>query len=248
MATAQWAADPYGRYQLRYFDGSQWTEHVSDGQGISSVDHDPLTQHSPSAQVAQNRGDQKIAARFADAGMELWFSSEVTIAGGHPRIPQPVERANIAITDQGIALIFDREALIAEPWSRIGSLCVEDENAVTQRLTAARVIFLGVWSLLAKKKIDTSFLTIQLADGPVTVAVIGTSVYGLRSIADSLHRRVGVRLASATTTTGVLPPPSAALATPLPADRLRQLEQLRDDGLISETEFATRRQAIIDAI
>ena len=26
---AQWAADPTGRYELRYWDGSRWTEHVS---------------------------------------------------------------------------------------------------------------------------------------------------------------------------------------------------------------------------
>lgn len=26
---AQWAADPTGRYELRYWDGTRWTEHVS---------------------------------------------------------------------------------------------------------------------------------------------------------------------------------------------------------------------------
>jgi hypothetical protein len=26
---AGWYADPAGRYELRYWDGSQWTEHVS---------------------------------------------------------------------------------------------------------------------------------------------------------------------------------------------------------------------------
>lgn len=28
---ANWYADPSGRYELRYWDGSQWTEHVSRG-------------------------------------------------------------------------------------------------------------------------------------------------------------------------------------------------------------------------
>lgn len=28
---AQWAADPRGRYDLRYWDGTRWTEHVSRG-------------------------------------------------------------------------------------------------------------------------------------------------------------------------------------------------------------------------
>ena len=33
----QWAADPFGRHQLRYYDGSAWTEHVMD-DGRPSTD------------------------------------------------------------------------------------------------------------------------------------------------------------------------------------------------------------------
>jgi Protein of unknown function (DUF2510) len=35
---ARWAPDPYARHQLRYWDGSTWTEHVSD-QGVTGIDH-----------------------------------------------------------------------------------------------------------------------------------------------------------------------------------------------------------------
>jgi hypothetical protein len=34
---ASWLADPSGRHQLRYWDGTRWTEHVSDN-GVTSVD------------------------------------------------------------------------------------------------------------------------------------------------------------------------------------------------------------------
>ncbi len=34
---AGWNQDPYGRHELRYFDGTSWTEHVSDG-GAQGVD------------------------------------------------------------------------------------------------------------------------------------------------------------------------------------------------------------------
>ena len=33
---AEWHPDPTGRHELRYWDGAQWTEHVSDG-GVQSV-------------------------------------------------------------------------------------------------------------------------------------------------------------------------------------------------------------------
>jgi Protein of unknown function (DUF2510) len=33
----QWAADPYGRHEFRYWDGAHWTEHVQNG-GIAAID------------------------------------------------------------------------------------------------------------------------------------------------------------------------------------------------------------------
>ena len=33
----EWRADPSGRHEFRYWNGTQWTEHVSD-QGRASVD------------------------------------------------------------------------------------------------------------------------------------------------------------------------------------------------------------------
>ena len=35
---AQWAADPYGRHELRYFDGTNWTASVSN-RGVTAVDY-----------------------------------------------------------------------------------------------------------------------------------------------------------------------------------------------------------------
>ncbi|HAP76079.1 MAG TPA: hypothetical protein DCR14_08365, partial [Acidimicrobiaceae bacterium] len=32
----QWATDPFGRHQLRYFDGRQWTASVSDNGAVST--------------------------------------------------------------------------------------------------------------------------------------------------------------------------------------------------------------------
>ena len=37
-AGGQWAHDPFGRYTQRYFDGSQWTEHVVDVSGRQATD------------------------------------------------------------------------------------------------------------------------------------------------------------------------------------------------------------------
>ncbi len=48
-APSAWYPDPIGRYELRYFDGARWTQHVSSG-GVQGADPEPLV--APSA----NRG------------------------------------------------------------------------------------------------------------------------------------------------------------------------------------------------
>ncbi|HEY2271406.1 MAG TPA: phospholipid scramblase-related protein [Jatrophihabitantaceae bacterium] len=66
MTTTQagWFADPLGRHQLRYFDGSQWTEHVS-SNGRTAVDppvgqgHVPTVQRDP----AKVQGDVQRAGK-----------------------------------------------------------------------------------------------------------------------------------------------------------------------------------------
>ncbi len=67
---AGWHPDPEGRHQLRYWDGNDWTEHVSDNgvtaadpltpvvpQGVGVPPSDPtITIHSPSAPPAWDTG------------------------------------------------------------------------------------------------------------------------------------------------------------------------------------------------
>ena len=54
-----WAADPSRRHELRYWDGTRWTDHVADG-GVPSVD--PVGEPAPADQVV-------ASARAADTGI-----------------------------------------------------------------------------------------------------------------------------------------------------------------------------------
>jgi hypothetical protein len=43
--SAGWQADPFGRHELRYFNGTDWTEHVSD-KGVQATD-EPVAGEAP---------------------------------------------------------------------------------------------------------------------------------------------------------------------------------------------------------
>ena len=63
MTAAAWHPDPTGRHELRYWDGTQWSEHVSDG-GVQSVS--PLT--PPEEPTAESSGSHATAPTTAPIG------------------------------------------------------------------------------------------------------------------------------------------------------------------------------------
>jgi uncharacterized protein YxjI len=74
IAPADWYPDPFGKHQLRYFDGTRWTEHVST-QGKQGIDHPATGGTVPTvARDAEKvRGDvtragEAGAAAFAGGG------------------------------------------------------------------------------------------------------------------------------------------------------------------------------------
>ena len=52
---ANWYPDPMGRHEYRYFDGTNWTEHVT-SHGRQSVD--PLDRRRPTCRTATSRADK----------------------------------------------------------------------------------------------------------------------------------------------------------------------------------------------
>ena len=51
---AGWFADPSGRFEQRYWSGTEWTEHVTKG-GVPSSDPPPARQDAPEVDKAPDR-------------------------------------------------------------------------------------------------------------------------------------------------------------------------------------------------
>jgi uncharacterized protein YxjI len=65
-APAGWFADPLGRHEMRYYDGLQWTEHVS-SHGRTSIDPPVGQGHVPTVQRAPEKV-QRDVQRASHAG------------------------------------------------------------------------------------------------------------------------------------------------------------------------------------
>lgn len=76
---ANWYPDPLGRHELRYWDGSQWTEHVS-SHGRQSVDPPTPGSHVPTV----NRATEKVVGDVHAAG------AATGVQGGGTLFTEPV--------------------------------------------------------------------------------------------------------------------------------------------------------------
>lgn len=97
MTAAAWHPDPTGRHELRYWDGNQWTEHVSDAGVVSSS---PL-------QPPAEPGQQEQAAHEEQAGQS--DAAAAQIASDRPTAEQ--ERPS---ADQWISAPADEPAPMDE--------------------------------------------------------------------------------------------------------------------------------------
>lgn len=86
MTAAAWHPDPTGQHELRYWDGSQWTEHVSDGGVVSTAPLQPPAQAESQQDYADSSGE---ASPFSED------SSDTMRAGSDP-LTDPISESSSA--------------------------------------------------------------------------------------------------------------------------------------------------------
>lgn len=91
-SAARWDVDPYARFELRYFDGTQWTEHVISGgrQSTSAPETGPQTIAAPQGQSESTATDQDYyvalgqiveAREAAKRAILIWGAVVIVVAG-----------------------------------------------------------------------------------------------------------------------------------------------------------------------
>ncbi|WP_116449441.1 PH domain-containing protein [Blastococcus litoris] len=103
MADANWLPDPTGMHELRYWDGSSWTEHVSD-QGTTG--QDPLTTELPPPAAAFPPPPGPPPATAAAGGKLSWKD----------RLKQVADQGK-AMADQGKQKLAEQNARRTEQWA-----------------------------------------------------------------------------------------------------------------------------------
>ena len=146
-----WREDPYGRHELRFFDGSRWTPYVRDGDknGLDEP-NGPLGEKARSALLDE---DVLVVERFTDLGRR-WSDRSVLRPDGSkagmlrraaPPAPRPTPGIkSMVIRDHTkndvVELVDDRQAVVLTLIRPIGAKKISVEVRDSEGRDAGRIV------------------------------------------------------------------------------------------------------------
>jgi hypothetical protein len=138
---------------------------------------------------------------------------------------------NIEISDAGMAMGVFKKTLI--PWSEIASIDIEGPENLNTRVTATRLLTLGVFALAAKKKSGETLVMFSFKSGePKALMFKNLNSGEIRTIfAPIMH---------------LLSPEEKNEDSPVSsAQQIKEMGQLVADGLLTQEEFEAAKKKIL---
>jgi uncharacterized protein YxjI len=177
---AAWHPDPYGRHELRYWDGTQWTEHVS-SHGRQSTDPPVGASHVPTV----NRATDKIKRDVAIAGA----TAAAEVAGGGTIFTEPVlvvnQKAKIIEINNEYA-IFDQHGTQIGAVRQVGQSAAKKalrlmgsvDQFFTQKLQIVDLQGTVLLALTRPAKVMKSRIVVQDARGTEVGQIVQQNMIG----------------------------------------------------------------------
>ena len=157
--------------------------------------------------------------------------------GGHPNRERQTQASSLHIGEDGVKVGTFRK-FIVEPWSHIDQICAEGPDGLS-RFTATRLLLFGPLGLALKKEKKLGFVVVSGTFGEFIFKTKKTP-QELRATLAPWQGHISPRAGS----------PTAASSTDVPArdrvERLRELADLRDRGVLTEEEFASEKARLLN--
>jgi len=174
-------------------------------------------------------------------------TSGFTYLGGLPDYPNSKRSVRLVVTPSEVALEHGSELFIRRSMSDVYEIIVETEDEATRRLTATRMLTLGVFALaVPKKKPGSVLVTIDCKQGPVLLEAERQSKTQLLmimgpSLAIVKENSLGTRGQLSVEGPLVEAIPNASIA-----DEIAKLGKLLADGVIDQAEFERAKARLLD--
>jgi uncharacterized protein YxjI len=179
-AAPGWYADPFGRAEARYYNGTAWTEHVS-SHGRASIDPPGGAGHVPTVQRAPDKVQQDVR-RAGQAGVAAY-------QGGGSLFTEPVlvvnQKAKLIEINNEYA-IYDRNARQIAAVREVGQsglkkaarLLTSLDQYMTHKLQVVDMNGTPMLTLTRPAKVVRSRIIVQDPAGNEVGAIVQQNVFG----------------------------------------------------------------------
>ena len=236
---ADWYLDPTGRNRNRYWDGRMWTERAgSNWLEIAdplSTQPEPPSEEAPKRSVLESlrlKAPKSNATPGRYAGDEILMSGPVThvVSGRFVRAMLTATSRDVLLDETGTK--SGRTPMLGFPINTVTSITVDEWSAARSEYG---------W------KIATGFL-----HGPTRISATSAVSFDLQCGEHVLLRFMGEPVLVRSNFRQLIalveehrPPMTPSDHEGDPYDRLRKLAQLREDGILTEDEFAAEKAKIL---
>lgn len=266
MSDAGWQRDPFGRHELRYFDGTEWTAHVSDAGVTGSDEPVPSIEGAPPPPPPPGGGWKAKLKQAAEQGRELAEKGKQALA------EQQAKQAAASANDPDTLWVGEKKSAgtsaigVATTRYRItrNKIFVESGlmSSVSEQVPLWAVLDVDVRQNLMQKGKNIGDVAVMIDTaqypGHAGSELLLDNIEDPFTVRDLLNQHVSEARAKKQMLTqtqylqhggpifGMTPPQAPAGGAPVDiADQLRKLADLRDQGILSDEEFTLQKQKLL---
>jgi hypothetical protein len=149
------------------------------------------------------------------------------------------KQCNLVIDSSG--LTFSKfKPFAVYSWNNVKSVTIEGPDAVQKRITASRLLLMGPFALAAKKKTGEAFVFLALKGGSEVIFKFPKKSEPEVKAIFAPFRKLITELESLTNEGDESAPKEDIV------EKIKKLAELRDQGLISDDEFATKKTDLLN--
>lgn len=177
--------------------------------------------------------------RRKELGLLNDTSVKVEYKGGHPALPKEGD-CTLKMTNDSVTLSISLARYATIDYATINNISFETAEQIGKRITATRLLTLGVFALAFKKKTKDSekYLTIEFSENGIDSAVLFGGKKAQEAYSKLYERFAGYKNRVEKESPNVTNKTSSY-------DEIIKLKELLDMGIISKAEFEAKKKELL---
>lgn len=179
------------------------------------------------------------SAKSDKASLPTTFS--LVYKGGHPKLNKE-KKCNLVISDNGININCGLSGNAFVSFEQITGIHYETSEQIEKRITATRLLTLGVFALAFKKKNTEKYLTIDYTDNGLDNTILFNGPNSQVAHSEAYNRLSNFKSKSESQNQI---DSNQQNASNDPYEELKKLKELLDLGIVTQEEFDTKKKELL---